>query len=168
MSRDASCFKIANINSCLRMIEAFSTSCSSANASNSVGRFRLQILKLISRFRIFGPGFSISVMARCALLIGLGIFNHGVIRAPCRVRQPYADRQVIALWRDVEPTHFGRFRKDDPQNNLKISCERAAKPWRQPESTANPTFRIDGGISEQAAIPRRQTSRNRKSPQHSG
>src|SRR5689334_9736037 len=37
ISFEASCLRMPNINSCLRMVEAFSTSCSSANASNSTG-----------------------------------------------------------------------------------------------------------------------------------
>src|ERR1700720_2113156 len=48
MSRLANCLRIANINSCLRMIEAFSTSCFSAKASSSVGDFSFKSCSLIS------------------------------------------------------------------------------------------------------------------------
>src|SRR5580692_10378511 len=49
----ASCLRMANINSCLRIVEAFSTSFSSANANNSVGDFCCNSLSFISR--IGGP-----------------------------------------------------------------------------------------------------------------
>src|SRR5215475_4276170 len=45
----ASCFRMANISSCLRMVLAFSTWCSSAKASNSVGDLTLRSWSFISR-----------------------------------------------------------------------------------------------------------------------
>src|SRR3954464_9081860 len=45
----ASCLRIANICSCLRMVEAFSTACSSAKASSSVGDLDLRSWSFISR-----------------------------------------------------------------------------------------------------------------------
>src|SRR3954466_15336761 len=47
----ASCFRIANICSCLRMVEAFSTACSSAKARSSVGDLDLRSWSFISRMR---------------------------------------------------------------------------------------------------------------------
>src|SRR5215470_3930508 len=52
MSFEASCFRIANINSCLRMVDAFSTLCSSAKPSNSTGDFDLRSWSFISRMRV--------------------------------------------------------------------------------------------------------------------
>src|SRR5258708_20744617 len=49
----ASCLRIANICSCLRMVEAFSTACSSAKASSSVGVLDLRSWSFISRMRGF-------------------------------------------------------------------------------------------------------------------
>src|ERR1700689_4941197 len=49
----ASCLRIANINSCLRIVDAFSTSFSSANTRSSVGDFCFNSLSFISR--IGGP-----------------------------------------------------------------------------------------------------------------
>src|SRR3977135_376072 len=51
ISLEASCLRIANINSCLRIVEAFSTVCSSAKASNSVGVLDLRSWSFISRMR---------------------------------------------------------------------------------------------------------------------
>ena len=48
----ASCLRIANINSCLRMVEAFSTLCSSAKPSNSMGDLDLRSWSFISRMRV--------------------------------------------------------------------------------------------------------------------
>src|SRR6516165_8246453 len=48
----ASCLRIANISSCLRMVEAFSTLCSSAKPSNSVGDLDLRSWSFISRMRV--------------------------------------------------------------------------------------------------------------------
>src|SRR5262249_20850988 len=50
----ASCLRMANISSCLRIVLAFSTWCSSAKASNSVGDLTLRSWSFISR--IGGPG----------------------------------------------------------------------------------------------------------------
>src|SRR5215213_8417706 len=47
----ASCLRIANICSCLRMVEAFSTACSSAKAKSSVGDLDLRSWSFISRMR---------------------------------------------------------------------------------------------------------------------
>lgn len=47
-SCSASCFKMANSNSCFRMVEAFSTSTSSATARSSVGVFFLRSWSFIS------------------------------------------------------------------------------------------------------------------------
>src|SRR3954468_10984742 len=47
----ASCLRIANICSCLRMVEAFSTACSSAKASSSTGDLDLRSWSFISRMR---------------------------------------------------------------------------------------------------------------------
>src|ERR1700742_4123357 len=47
----ASCLRIANICSCLRMVEAFSTACSSAKARSSVGDLDLRSWSFISRIR---------------------------------------------------------------------------------------------------------------------
>src|SRR5262249_1081319 len=54
ISFEASCLRIANISSCLRIVEAFSTWCSSAKASNSVGDLDLRSWSFISRMRV-GP-----------------------------------------------------------------------------------------------------------------
>src|ERR1041385_9229889 len=53
ISLAASCLRIANICSCLRMVEAFSTACSSAKASSSVGDLDLRSWSFISRMRVF-------------------------------------------------------------------------------------------------------------------
>src|SRR5437764_1287228 len=53
ISLAASCLRIANICSCLRMVEAFSTACSSAKASSSVGVLDLRSWSFISRMRGF-------------------------------------------------------------------------------------------------------------------
>src|SRR5215813_4996662 len=45
----ASCLRIANISSCLRMVLAFSTWCSSANATSSAGVLDLRSWSFISR-----------------------------------------------------------------------------------------------------------------------
>src|ERR1700752_501995 len=47
----ASCLRIANICSCLRMVEAFSTACSLAKARSSVGDLDLRSWSFISRIR---------------------------------------------------------------------------------------------------------------------
>src|ERR1051325_8011330 len=49
ISLAASCFRMANICSCLRMVEAFSTACSSAKARSSVGDLDLRSWSFISR-----------------------------------------------------------------------------------------------------------------------
>src|SRR5262249_4928119 len=53
MSFAASCFRMANINSCLRIVDAFSTLCSSAKPSNSTGDLDLRSCSFISRMRVF-------------------------------------------------------------------------------------------------------------------
>src|SRR6516165_1864117 len=53
MSLEASCLRIANINSCLRIVDAFSTLCSSAKPSNSTGDLDLRSWSFISRMRAF-------------------------------------------------------------------------------------------------------------------
>src|SRR5208282_2449332 len=45
----ANCLRMANINSCLRIVDAFSTSFSSANAKSSVGDFCFKTFSFISR-----------------------------------------------------------------------------------------------------------------------
>src|SRR5262245_41808092 len=45
----ASCFRIANISSCLRIVLAFSTWCSSANTTRSAGVLDLRSWSFISR-----------------------------------------------------------------------------------------------------------------------
>src|SRR6476659_10652145 len=51
ISLAASCLRMANICSCLRMVEAFSTACSSAKARSSVGDLDLRSWSFISRMR---------------------------------------------------------------------------------------------------------------------
>src|ERR1700746_1779334 len=51
-SRLASCLRIANISSCLRMVLAFSTSSSSAKVSSSVGVFDFKSWSFIYRLRV--------------------------------------------------------------------------------------------------------------------
>src|SRR5262252_3275422 len=51
-SRLASCLRIANISSCLRMVLAFSTSSSSAKVRSSVGDLDFKSWSFISRMRV--------------------------------------------------------------------------------------------------------------------
>src|SRR5215468_8885706 len=56
-SRLASCLRIANISSCLRMVLAFSTSSSSANVRSSVGDLDFKSWSFISRMRVVLGGY---------------------------------------------------------------------------------------------------------------
>src|ERR1043165_7114438 len=51
-SFSASCLRIANISSCLRIVLAFSISCSSANARSSGGDLDFRSCSFISRMRV--------------------------------------------------------------------------------------------------------------------
>src|SRR5712691_12105686 len=51
VSRTASCLRMPNISSCLRMVLAFSTSSSSANDTSSAGVLALRSWSFISRMR---------------------------------------------------------------------------------------------------------------------
>src|ERR1700677_1770254 len=52
ISLAATCLRMANINSCLRMVEAFSTVCFPAKLSNSTGDLDLTSWSFISRMRL--------------------------------------------------------------------------------------------------------------------
>src|SRR5262245_39644863 len=54
----ASCLRMANISSCLRMVLAFSISCSSAKARSSGGVLDLRSCSFISRMRVVSYGSS--------------------------------------------------------------------------------------------------------------
>src|SRR5262245_64922401 len=53
----ASCLRMANISSCLRMVLAFSISCSSAKAKSSGGVLDFRSCNFISRMRVFLGGY---------------------------------------------------------------------------------------------------------------
>src|SRR3954464_4198927 len=57
-SFSASCLRIANISSCLRIVLAFSISCSSANARSSGGDLDFRSCSFISRMRVVLRGVS--------------------------------------------------------------------------------------------------------------
>src|SRR5215468_1806328 len=95
-SRLASCLRIANISSCLRMVLAFSTSSSSANVRSSVGDLDFKSWSFISRMRVVLGGYLAGAFQKWAGR------NKGGNR---RIRD---EIRALGLWPYAPPgPHFG-------------------------------------------------------------
>src|SRR3954464_5512778 len=90
----ASCLRIANISSCLRIVLAFSISCSSANARSSGGDLDFRSWSFISRMRVVLKGVSAGALKQTVRAERYGRKGAGL---GCRLglRRPHPDAPVV-------------------------------------------------------------------------
>src|SRR3954454_8915779 len=127
----ASCFRMANISSCLRMVLAFSTPFSSANETSSAGVFDLRSWRFISRI---GVVLWSNLEKGCEVALGksgrekgrsAGLSEESAGEASNLMQPPVPRRKPERNHIRLRGVGFDQYRKsvDAPQEGLKpASC----------------------------------------------
>src|SRR5215216_1344636 len=137
----ASCLRMANISSCLRMVLAFSTSCSSAKPSSSVGDLDLRSWSFISRIRGGPVGEVAPLRKRIDAPRGekpqvLGVTKRG-LRARCAGRSRWTRTRM-------HPPTFGEMSERYEKTGFRARGPSPAPPWLPPEKIGPSEWLYDG------------------------